>query len=133
MSSCGFFVSHTMASCRAVRFCAGLRRLNFHKSSSEEALAWSERSRMQIAGTWPQFSLGSRVADRNLVVDRDLSGLQVAAEPTAAPRSQARTASADVGSEDGGDGFPALPVAGGVVALSALAGTALAVRRRREG
>lgn len=116
-----------------LRLHTGGYAMNFHKSSSEEALAWSERSRMQIAGTWPQFSLGSRVADRNLVVDRDLSGLKVAAQPEAAPRSRTEAASVDAGDEDGGDGFPALPVAGGVVALSAIAGTALAVRRRREG
>jgi hypothetical protein len=107
--------------------------MNFHKSSSEAALAWSERSRMQIAGTWPQFSLGSRVADRNLVVDRDLSGLKVAPEPEATTRPPARAAAAGGDDGVGDDGFPALPVAGGVVALSAIAGATIAVRRRREG
>jgi hypothetical protein len=107
--------------------------MNFHKSSSEAALAWSERSRMQIAGTWPQFSLGSRVADRNLVVDRDLSGLKAAPEPEATTRPPARAAAAGGDDGDGDDGFPALPVAGGVVALSAIAGATIAVRRRREG
>src|SRR5699024_692258 len=49
--------------------------INFHKSTSDEARAWSERSRMQIAGSWPQFSLGARVSDRNFMVERDLSGI----------------------------------------------------------
>ena len=49
--------------------------VNFHKTRSRLARAWSERSRQEIAGAWPQFALGSRVADRNLVVRRDLSGL----------------------------------------------------------
>lgn len=52
--------------------------LNFYKSRSNLAREWSERSRMEILGLWPQFSLGSRVADRNTVVARDLSGLQPA-------------------------------------------------------
>ncbi|WP_222720240.1 purple acid phosphatase family protein [Actinomadura sp. HBU206391] len=50
--------------------------LNFHKSRSELARAWSERSRQEIMGYWPQFALGNNVSDRNTVVRRDLSGLR---------------------------------------------------------
>jgi Icc protein len=50
--------------------------LNFYKTRSDLARAWSERSRQEIAGLWPQFSLGSRVSDRNVVVQHDLSGLR---------------------------------------------------------
>ena len=50
--------------------------LNFYKVRSELARQWSERSRQEILGYWPQFSLGNTVADRNTVVRRDLSGLR---------------------------------------------------------
>jgi hypothetical protein len=50
--------------------------LNFHKTRSDLAREWSERSRQEIAGFWPQFALGNNVSDRNTVVTRDLSGLR---------------------------------------------------------
>ena len=50
--------------------------LNFYKTSSELSREWSERSRQEILGYWPQFALGSSVSDRNTVVARDLSGLR---------------------------------------------------------
>jgi hypothetical protein len=117
-----------------LRLHTGGYALNFAKASSEDALAWSERSRMQIAGTWPQFSLGSRVADRNLVVERDLSGLTAApASPTAASSLAAATGTSSATGSSGDDGPPVAAIAvGGVVALSALAGATLAVRRRRS-
>lgn len=49
--------------------------MNFYKSRGDLARAWSERSRLEILGFWPQFAFGNTVADRNLVVDHDLSGL----------------------------------------------------------
>jgi 3',5'-cyclic-AMP phosphodiesterase len=49
--------------------------MNFYKSRSDLARAWSERSRLEILGYWPQFAFGNTVADRNLVVNHDLSGL----------------------------------------------------------
>ncbi|MFE2187874.1 metallophosphoesterase [Streptomyces sp. NPDC059455] len=49
--------------------------LNFHKTRSDLAREWSERSRQEIMGYWPQFALGSDIADRNTVVAQDLSGL----------------------------------------------------------
>lgn len=52
--------------------------LNFYKSRSDLARRWSERSRQEIAGAWPQFALGNNVSDRNTVVARDLSGLKPA-------------------------------------------------------
>jgi Icc protein len=59
-----------------LRLHAGGFALNFYKTRSELAREWSERSRMEINGAWPQFALGSRVSDRNTVVARDLSGLR---------------------------------------------------------
>jgi hypothetical protein len=56
--------------------------LNFYKSRSDLARRWSERSRQEIGGFWPQFSLGSRVSDRNVVALHDLSGLAPATPAT---------------------------------------------------
>ena len=70
-----------------LRIFTGGYALNFHKSSSDLARNWSERSRMEINGFWPQFSLGASVADRNTMVERDLSGL----EPPDPPPSSTTT------------------------------------------
>jgi Icc protein len=58
-----------------LRLHTGGYALNFYKTRSDLAREWSERSRQEAAGFWPQFALGSRVADRNSVTRRDLSGL----------------------------------------------------------
>ena len=58
-----------------LRLYTGGFALNFYKTRSRLARAWSERSRQEIAGLWPQFALGSSVSDRNTMVARDLSGL----------------------------------------------------------
>jgi hypothetical protein len=50
--------------------------MNFYESRSDLAREWSERSRQEILGYWPQFAFGNTVADRNLVAKRDLSGLK---------------------------------------------------------
>ncbi|PZG11507.1 purple acid phosphatase family protein [Nonomuraea aridisoli] len=55
--------------------------LNFYKTRSELARRWSERSRMEIQGYWPQFALGSRVSDRNIMAERDFSGLRKPSHP----------------------------------------------------
>jgi Icc protein len=108
--------------------------LNFHKSSSDEARAWSERSRTQILGTWPQFALGSRVSDRNAMVERDLSGLHpVSAAPgtTAPPATSAPAARAASSTATTGDGpNPALLGGVALAAVAAGAGGVLALRRR---
>jgi hypothetical protein len=57
-----------------LRLYTGGFALNFYKTRSRLARAWSERSRQEIAGLWPQFALGSSVSDRNTMVARDLSG-----------------------------------------------------------
>jgi len=43
--------------------------------ADRRAREWSERSRQEILGLWPQFALGSSVADRNTTVAGDRSGL----------------------------------------------------------
>jgi hypothetical protein len=50
--------------------------LNFYKTRSDFAREWSERSRQQISGVWPQFALGNSVSDRNTVVKHDFSNLR---------------------------------------------------------
>jgi hypothetical protein len=65
-----------------LRLYTGGFALNFNKSSSDQARAWSDRSRQEIVGFWPQFALGSSVSDRNTVVERDLSDLRVPAPRT---------------------------------------------------
>lgn len=59
-----------------LRLYTGGFALNFYKTRSRQARAWSERSRQEIFGLWPQFALGSSVADRNTVGLHDLSGLR---------------------------------------------------------
>ncbi len=59
-----------------LRLHSGGYALNFYKTRSDLARRWSERSRQEIGGFWPQFALGSSVSDRNVVVKHDLSGLQ---------------------------------------------------------
>ncbi|OHV45686.1 metallophosphoesterase [Pseudofrankia sp. BMG5.36] len=58
-----------------LRVHAGGYALNFYKSRTDLAREWSERSRQELTGFWPQFSLGAAVSDRNSVASRDLSGL----------------------------------------------------------
>ncbi|MFV2209944.1 metallophosphoesterase [Actinomadura sp. LOL_016] len=48
-----------------LRVHTGGHAVNFYKTRSDEARAWSERSRRELAGLWPQLSLGNRVTDRN--------------------------------------------------------------------
>ena len=93
--------------------------MNFHKSRSEQARAWNERSRMEILGAWPQFSLGSQVADRNLMVERDLSGLRPADPPgptttstsTPGPSGTSPTASGPAPASPGRPAVGAAPAA----------------------
>ena len=53
-----------------LRLHTGGYALNFHKSCSEQARTWSERSRQEMLGYWPQFAFGNTVGDRNTVVKR---------------------------------------------------------------
>ena len=57
--------------------------LNFYKTRSDFAREWSERSRQEISGAWPQFALGSSVSDRNTVGEHDLSALRPVRHPEA--------------------------------------------------
>jgi hypothetical protein len=61
--------------------------LNFHKTRSDLAREWTERSRQEIVGLWPQFALGTSVSDRNTVVQRDLSSLRSVHAPHGSRRS----------------------------------------------
>jgi hypothetical protein len=59
-----------------LRLHTGGYALNFYKTRGHLAREWSERSRQEIFGLFPQFALGSTVADRNSVVTRDLSNIR---------------------------------------------------------
>lgn len=59
-----------------LRIHSGGYALNFYKTRGDLAREWSERSRQELDGLWPQLSFGPTVADRNSVVARDLSGIQ---------------------------------------------------------
>ncbi|WP_203923582.1 purple acid phosphatase family protein [Rugosimonospora africana] len=59
-----------------LRLYTGGYALNFYKSRGDLARQWSERSRQEILGYWPQFAFGNTVADRNSVAAVDLSGLR---------------------------------------------------------
>lgn len=61
-----------------LRLYTGGFALNFYKTRSRLAREWSERSRQEISGAWPQFALGSSVGDRNTMVKHDLSDLRPA-------------------------------------------------------
>lgn len=104
--------------------------LNFHKSSGEDALAWNERSRMQIGGTWPQFSLGTNVADRNHVVELDLSSVSAPPAAVAPASTVPGVASTTEVSPPSGGGSAIVPVAAGAAAVTAVAAGAVAWHRR---
>ncbi|AEW92489.1 MULTISPECIES: metallophosphoesterase family protein [Streptomycetaceae] len=57
-----------------VRLYTGGYQVTFHKTRSDLARRWSQRSRAEYFGVWPHYTLGT-IADRNHTVVRDLSGL----------------------------------------------------------
>jgi hypothetical protein len=58
-----------------LRLHTGGYAINYYKTRSDLAREWSERSRQELNGLWPQLSLGARVSDRNSMVVRDMSGI----------------------------------------------------------
>jgi hypothetical protein len=69
-----------------LRIHTGGYALNYYKSQAPLAREWSERSRQEVLGLWPQFALGSSVLDRNSVAVRDLSGIRPARQVRHHPR-----------------------------------------------
>jgi hypothetical protein len=67
-----------------LRIHTGGYALNHYPVRDEAAREWTERSRRQIWGYWPQYALGRTVGERNSMVVRDFSGLR-AAEPPSRP------------------------------------------------
>ena len=68
-----------------LRLHSGGFALNFYKTRSRLSREWSERSRQEISGAWPQFAFGSSVADRNIMVKHDLSDLRRPSKPSHRP------------------------------------------------
>ena len=104
-----------------LRIFTGGYAMNFYKSSSALARNWSERSRQEIAGYWPQFALGASVADRNTMVVRDLSGLEPPPTTTTTTAPTTSTTGAP-GAPDDPAALPTSPVATAVTASPVLAG-----------
>jgi 3',5'-cyclic AMP phosphodiesterase CpdA len=69
-----------------VRVFEGGYAVNFYKTKSDPARAWSERSRGEYLGLYPYYTLG-RLADRNFVVPADFSDAarSRSTEPAASP------------------------------------------------
>jgi 3',5'-cyclic AMP phosphodiesterase CpdA len=57
-----------------VKIYTGGYMVNFYKTRSDLARAWSQRTRAEYYDEWPSYTLGAN-ADRNHTVTRDLSGL----------------------------------------------------------
>jgi len=102
--------------------------LNFHKTRSDPARAWSERSRGEYLGLYPYYTLG-RFTDRNFVVAADFSD---AARRQAAPPREQPPPSGEGGDGGGGEhpptGSGATAVAGAALAAAAV-GAARGARR----
>jgi hypothetical protein len=108
-----------------VRVHEGGYAVNFYKTRSDPSRAWSEMSRGEYLNLYPYYTLGS-LADRNMVVEVDLSDLVTAASPSASPGAGA---SGSPGARPGGGGGrtpstgagPALAVAATAAAATAAA------------
>lgn len=72
-----------------LRVFEGGYQVNFHKTRSDLARQWSQRTRGEYYGIWPHYALGT-IADRNHTVVRDLSGLTPLSRRAAPPPSSAR-------------------------------------------
>ena len=109
-----------------VRVYEGGYMVNFHKTRSDPARAWSERSRGEYLGLYPYYTLGG-FTDRNFVIEADFSD---------AARRQTGGSETEPPPPAGGDGDgdeDALPPTGGsgaAVAGASMAAAAVAARRR---
>jgi 3',5'-cyclic AMP phosphodiesterase CpdA len=61
-----------------LRVYSGGYMVNFYKTRTPLAQAWSHRTRSEYFGLYPNYTLGT-IADRNHTVVRDLSGLRTVA------------------------------------------------------
>ncbi len=102
--------------------------VNFYKSASPEARAWSERSRGEYVGNAPYYQLGN-LGDRNWRYDVD-ARVRSTAAPAAGPSPTASMEGVSGGSTPQRSGLP--PTGGSVLAAAAGAtavAAALAARR----
>jgi Icc protein len=99
-----------------LRVFTGGYALNFYKFRDELAQEWSERSRPEYLGLAPFYVFGNG-ADRNSMVERDLSGLTPGPSAAAAPSETGRgTVAAGTLAATGGASGPAVA---GAAALAA--------------
>ena len=109
-----------------LRLFSGGYALNFYKFRGDLAREWSERTRQEDFGGYPYYTAGT-IADRNVVVARDLSGLTAAGGPgTPAAPAPARPTPAPTAAPDlprtGLD--PRFPVAGTAALAAGIAAEA---------
>lgn len=105
-----------------IRVFEGGYALNFYKTRSDPARAWSERSRGEYLGLYPYYTLGA-LSDRNFVVPADFSDAARAIFGGAA--STPTPASSPVGPKVAGGGLPG--TGGGEDAVLAVAVGAVSV------
>jgi hypothetical protein len=107
-----------------VRVHEGGYAVNFYKTRSDPSRAWSEMSRGEYLNLYPYYTLGS-LADRNMVVEVDLSDLAQAASPSA---PGVPSASPGAGQGGGGGRTPSTGAGAGLaVAATATAAAAAAL------
>ena len=106
-----------------LRVFTGGYALNFYKFRSTMAQEWSERSRPEFGGVTPFYVFGN-AADRNSVVVRDLSGLEVP-EPHRSPTSTTTTTTGAASAGGSRGGGPRLPDTGGSSDTALAGGAAL--------
>lgn len=109
-----------------LRVFTGGYALNFYKFKTQLAQEWSERSRPEYLGLAPFYVFGNAV-DRNSVVARDLSGLESAAAPAAAPSPSSSVGAGHLP----GTGLDSASAVAGAAALAAGVAAEAWLRRQR--
>lgn len=111
-----------------VRVHEGGYAVNFYKTRSDPSRAWSEMTRGEYLNLYPYYTLGS-LADRNMVVEVDLSDLARPAPPTSPPAPGGPGPAPGSGPRTGRT--PATGP-GGALAVGAAVATGAAVALRRS-
>jgi hypothetical protein len=105
--------------------------VNFWKTATPDALAWSEQSRGEYLGLYPYYTLGG-FADRNWTFDVDARRTR---RPTDSPadgkKSGGNSGAGGVGAAGGSRGGATLPATGGGAAVGGAALLAAAEIARR--
>ena len=109
-----------------VRVYEGGYMVNFHKTRSDPARAWSERSRGEYLGLYPYYTLGG-FTDRNFVIEADFS--DAARRQTGGSETEPPPPAGGGGDGDE-DELPPTGGSGAAVVGASMAAAAVAARRR---